>query len=45
MSGRGGLRVKVTKKGTLKQGANSLITKDNFELLPVLEALKKPNLP
>ncbi len=45
MSGRGGLRVKVTKKGTLKLGTNHLITKDNFELLPVLEALKKPNLP
>ncbi len=45
MSGRGGLRAKVISDGTLKTGANILITKDNFELLDPCEALEKPKLP
>ncbi len=45
MSGRGGLRAKVLKKGTLKTGTNTLITKNNFELLDPLQALKKPRIP
>jgi len=45
MSGRGGLRVKVLTKGTLKAGKNALITEENFELLDPLQALKKPRIP
>jgi len=45
MSGRGGLRVKVLKAGTLTQGYNTLLTEDEFELLNPKEALKKPRIP
>ena len=45
MSRRGGLRVNVLEKGTLKTGTNTLITKDNFVLLDPLEAQKRPKIP
>ena len=45
MSGRGGLRVRVHQKGTLKTGTNTLITQDKLELLDPLKALPKPRIP
>lgn len=45
MSGRGGLRVKVIKGGSLKRGTNTLITEHEFELLDPLQILKRPNIP
>jgi len=45
MIGRGGLRAKVIKSGSLKRGTNTLITDDDFDLLDPLHALKKPNIP
>ena len=45
MTGRGGLRAKVTKGGSLRRGTNTLITDHDFELLDPLQALKRPNIP
>ena len=45
MSGRGGLRARVVEKGNLKTGTNTLITKEDFNLLDPIEALKKPRIP
>lgn len=45
MSGRGGLRARVMRSGSLHRGTNTLITKDNFELLDPLAAGKRPKIP
>jgi len=45
MSGRGGLRVEVLKKGILKTGPNTLITESIDKLLDPLAAQKKPRIP
>jgi hypothetical protein len=45
MVGRGGLRAKVTKGGSLQRGTNILITDHDVELLDPLQALTKPNIP
>jgi len=45
MSGRGGLRARVVKKGLFKTGANILITENDFELLDPLERKKRPRIP
>ncbi len=45
MAGRGGLRAKVIKGGSLRRGTNTLITDDDFELLDPLLARKRPNIP
>lgn len=45
MVGRGGLRAKVIKGGSLKRGTNTLITEHEFGLLDPLQVLKRPNIP
>jgi len=45
MIGRGGLRAKVIKGGSLRRGTNTLITDCDFEVLDPLQALNRPNIP
>lgn len=45
MAGRGGLRAQVIKGGSLKRGANTLITEQEFGLLDPLQIFKRPNIP
>ena len=45
MIGRGGLRAKVIKGGSLQKGTNTLITDHDFDLLDPLQALNRPNIP